>query len=40
MISTNLNFRAMQDRYSDRIVSRIMAEYDYIPLYGVDQRLR
>ena len=40
MISTNLNFRAMQDRYSDRIVSRIMAGYEIIPLYGVDQRLR
>ena len=39
MISTNLNFRAMQDRYSDRIVSRIMAEYEIIPLYGADQRL-
>ncbi len=40
IISTNLNFRAMQDRYSDRIVSRLMAGYDIIPLYGDDQRLR
>ena len=40
IISTNLKFRAMQDRYSDRIVSRLMSDYDIIPLYGEDQRLR
>lgn len=39
LISTNLSFRAMQDRYSDRVVSRIMSDYEIIPLYGRDQRL-
>lgn len=39
LISTNLSFRTMQDSYSDRIVSRIMSDYEIIPLYGRDQRL-
>lgn len=39
IISTNLSFRSMQDTYSDRIVSRIMSDYEIIPLYGRDQRL-
>lgn len=39
IISTNLNFQAMKKLYSDRIVSRIMSEYDIIPLYGRDKRV-
>ncbi len=39
IISTNLSFKGMRDLYSDRIVSRIMSEYEIVPLYGRDQRL-
>ncbi len=39
IISTNLSFRGLRDLYSDRIVSRIMSDYEIIPLYGRDQRL-
>ncbi len=39
IISTNLSFKSMRDIYSDRIVSRIMSEYEIVPLYGRDQRL-
>lgn len=39
IISTNLTFRRMKDIYGDRIVSRIMADYEILPLYGRDQRL-
>lgn len=40
IISTNLNFKTMRECYSDRVVSRIMADYLIIPLYGNDLRLR
>lgn len=39
IISTNLTFKGLRDNYSDRIVSRIMSDYEIIPLYGRDQRL-
>lgn len=40
ILSTNLNFGAIRDTYSDRVVSRLMSEdYDIIPLYGRDQRI-
>lgn len=39
IISTNLTFKGLRDSYSDRIVSRIMSDYEIIPLYGRDQRL-
>lgn len=39
IISTNLNFQSMNETYSERVVSRIMAGYEIIPLYGQDQRL-
>lgn len=39
IISTNLSFKGLRDTYSERIVSRIMSDYDIIPLYGKDQRL-
>lgn len=39
VISTNLTFKNLRDNYSDRIVSRIMSDYEIIPLYGKDQRL-
>jgi len=39
LISTNLNFRELKDLYSDRVVSRMMSDYEIIPLYGRDLRL-
>ena len=31
---------AMRDYYSERVTSRIQSEYDIIPLYGDDIRLK
>ena len=39
MISTNLNFKGLRELYSDRVVSRMMSDYEIIPLYGRDLRL-
>ena len=39
MISTNLNFKDLRELYSDRVVSRIMSDYEIIPFYGRDLRL-
>ena len=39
MISTNLNFKDLRELYSDRVVSRMMSDYEIIPLYGRDLRL-
>ena len=39
IISTNLNFKDLRELYSDRVVSRMMSDYEIIPLYGRDQRL-
>lgn len=39
MISTNLNFKDLREFYSDRVVSRMMSDYEIIPLYGRDLRL-
>ena len=39
MISTNLNFKDLRELYSDRVVSRMMPDYEIIPLYGRDLRL-
>ena len=40
VISTNLGLNAMRDYYSERVTSRIQSEYDIIPLYGDDIRLK
>ena len=39
IISTNLNFKDLRELYSDRVVSRMMSDYEIIPLYGRDLRL-
>ena len=39
MISTNLNFKDLRELYSDRVVSRMMSDYEIIPFYGRDLRL-
>ena len=39
MISTNLSFKDLRELYSDRVVSRMMSDYEIIPLYGRDLRL-
>lgn len=39
IISTNLSLRELQDRYSDRIFSRIMSNFDVCKLTGPDIRM-
>ena len=38
IISTNLSFEEIEARYEQRIVSRIISEYDYLPFSGNDVR--
>lgn len=38
IISTNLSLRQMQERYNDRIVSRIIEHYELCPIYGKNIR--
>lgn len=40
VISTNLSFAELQDRYSDRIVSRILGAYQVRRFYGEDLRIK
>ena len=40
IISTNLSLRKIREVYSERISSRILADFDIIPLYGEDLRVR
>ena len=40
IISTNLKLNAMRDIYSERVTSRIQSEFDIIPIYGDDIRLK
>lgn len=40
IISTNLSMDKLRDVYSDRITSRLMSQYQTIPLYGGDIRVR
>ena len=40
IISTNLSMDMLRDAYSDRITSRLMSQYQTIPLYGADVRVR
>ncbi len=39
VISTNLTFKEISERYSDRIISRILSEYQAYNFYGNDIRL-
>ena len=40
IISTNLKLSTMRDIYSERVTSRIRLEFDIIPVYGDDIRLK
>ncbi len=40
IISTNLPVNEMRDEFTDRIMSRIVSQYNVIPLYGEDIRIR
>jgi len=40
IISTNLSVNVMRDIYSERVTSRLQSEYDIIPIYGEDIRLK
>ena len=40
IISTNLPANEMRDEFTDRVMSRIMSQYQIIPLYGEDIRIR
>ena len=40
IITTNLDLATLQDRYSERIMSRIAKDYVLFPLYGEDIRYR
>lgn len=40
LISTNLSMRSLKDRYTERIVSRIIENYTICRLYGEDIRLK
>lgn len=38
IISTNLSFGQMQERYSERVVSRIIGQYTLLKFFGEDIR--
>ena len=40
IISTNLPVNEMRDEFTDRVMSRIISQYQIIPLYGEDIRIR
>lgn len=40
LITTNLNLASIQDRYTERVMSRIADKYTLYPLYGDDIRYR
>ncbi len=40
IITTNLNLAAIQDRYTERICSRITSYYEIYPLFGEDIRMK
>ncbi len=40
IISTNLPVNEMRDEFTDRVMSRIVSQYQVIPLYGEDIRIR
>ena len=40
IITTNLSLKTIQDRYNERIISRIAKSYTLFPLYGEDIRYR
>jgi DNA replication protein DnaC len=38
IINTNLNFKELEERYTPRITSRFMGEYELIKFFGIDIR--
>jgi DNA replication protein DnaC len=40
IISTNLSLDILRDRYSERVLSRIISNYTCYPLYGADIRMK
>lgn len=40
LISTNLSLRDLRDRYSERVLSRLMGAYDFLEFFGEDIRCR
>lgn len=40
IISTNLPINEMRDEFTDRVMSRIVSQYQVIPLFGEDIRIR
>lgn len=40
IINTNLSMQEIEDRYSPRIVSRLVGGYNTVPFYGVDIRMQ
>ena len=40
VISTNLDYRALMDQYSDRVMSRLIGEYTTLKFFGDDIRMK
>lgn len=40
ILSTNLSTEELQNRYGDRIYSRLVGEFDILPFYGTDIRMQ
>ena len=40
VISTNLDYRALMDQYSDRVMSRLIGEYTTMKFFGDDIRMK
>ena len=40
VISTNLDYRALMEQYSDRVMSRLIGEYTTLKFFGDDLRMK
>jgi len=40
VISTNLDYRALMEQYSDRVMSRLIGEYTTLKFFGDDIRMK
>ena len=40
VISTNLDYKALMDQYSDRVMSRLIGEYTTLKFFGDDMRMK
>ena len=40
VISTNLDYKALMDQYSDRVMSRLIGEYTTLKFFGDDIRMK